>query len=131
VDTEVTCLHVAGNVAIIGVTGRLLTGGQFVSIAGLVRITDAGGPNSGQDTFEDATRSGTPTGPPIPGPTTCSSFTPSGPTFVNSLGDFVVTDSQALPTFKEQCKNGGWRTFGETFKNQGQCVAFVQRGSQP
>jgi hypothetical protein len=36
-----------------------------------------------------------------------------------------------LPTAKEQCKNGGWRTFGDTFKNQGQCVAFVQRGPQP
>ena len=33
----------------------------------------------------------------------------------------------AAPTSKEQCRNGGWRTF-PAFKNQGQCVAFVARG---
>jgi hypothetical protein len=40
----------------------------------------------------------------------------------------VVTDAQPpLPTSKEQCKNGGWLNFPE-FKNQGQCIAFVERG---
>jgi hypothetical protein len=34
----------------------------------------------------------------------------------------------ALPTTNGQCKNGGWRNYGTNFKNQGQCVAFVQRG---
>jgi hypothetical protein len=34
-----------------------------------------------------------------------------------------------LPTNKAQCKNGGYARFG--FKNQGQCVAFLQRGSKP
>jgi hypothetical protein len=29
------------------------------------------------------------------------------------------------PTSKAQCKHGGWRNFGSTFKNQGQCVRFV------
>jgi hypothetical protein len=29
------------------------------------------------------------------------------------------------PTAKDQCKNGGWEQFG--FKNQGHCVAFVER----
>jgi probable HAF family extracellular repeat protein len=29
-------------------------------------------------------------------------------------------------TRKEQCKNGGWRNFG--FKNQGQCIQFVNTG---
>jgi len=29
----------------------------------------------------------------------------------------------ATPTNKDQCKKGGWRQFG--FKNQGQCIAFV------
>jgi hypothetical protein len=28
------------------------------------------------------------------------------------------------PTSKDQCKNGGWRTYG-VFKNQGDCVSFV------
>ena len=32
-----------------------------------------------------------------------------------------------LPTDKDQCKNGGWRNY-PGFKNQGQCIAFVQRG---
>jgi hypothetical protein len=34
-----------------------------------------------------------------------------------------------VPTSKEQCKGGGYATFG--FRNQGQCVAFVQRGPKP
>jgi hypothetical protein len=32
----------------------------------------------------------------------------------------------ALPTSKEQCRKGGWKNFGTTFKNQGQCVKFVE-----
>jgi hypothetical protein len=31
------------------------------------------------------------------------------------------------PTSKDQCKDGGWRQFGNCgFKNQGQCVSFVE-----
>lgn len=30
------------------------------------------------------------------------------------------------PTDKEQCKNGGWEAYG--FKNQGQCIRFVNTG---
>ena len=37
----------------------------------------------------------------------------------------------AAPTSKEQCKNGDWLEFGSMFKNQGQCVAFVERGPKP
>ena len=40
-------------------------------------------------------------------------------------GDITVVDAQA-PTTKDQCKGGGWQQFG--FKNQGQCVAFVNHG---
>jgi hypothetical protein len=34
------------------------------------------------------------------------------------------------PTSKEQCKNGGWQTFNtpRTFKNQGDCIQFVNTG---
>jgi hypothetical protein len=47
-------------------------------------------------------------------------------------GDFTVVDAQPpLPTSKDHCKNGGWRTYASTFANQGQCVAFVQRGRKP
>jgi N-acetylneuraminic acid mutarotase len=34
-----------------------------------------------------------------------------------------------LPTLQDQCKNGGWKTFG-IFKNQGDCVSFVSTGGQ-
>jgi hypothetical protein len=33
------------------------------------------------------------------------------------------------PTSKDQCKNNGWKNFPQ-FKNQGQCVSFVQSHSQ-
>jgi hypothetical protein len=30
------------------------------------------------------------------------------------------------PTSKDQCKKGGWKSFNNpSFKNQGQCVSFV------
>jgi hypothetical protein len=34
------------------------------------------------------------------------------------------------PTNKEQCKNGGWQNFNvpRCFKNQGDCVSFVETG---
>jgi hypothetical protein len=35
-----------------------------------------------------------------------------------------------LPTSTEQCKNGGWQTFGAAFKNQGHCVSFVATGGK-
>jgi hypothetical protein len=37
----------------------------------------------------------------------------------------------AAPTTEDECKNGGWRNFGN-FKNQGDCVSFVAtRGKNP
>ncbi len=36
---------------------------------------------------------------------------------------------EALPTDKDQCKDGGWQTFG-VFKNQGDCVSFVATGGK-
>src|SRR5205807_9428170 len=34
------------------------------------------------------------------------------------------------PTSKDQCKNGGWQTFNtpRRFKNQGDCIQFVNTG---
>lgn len=29
------------------------------------------------------------------------------------------------PTSVEQCKKEGWRSYGDMFKNQGDCVSFV------
>ena len=34
------------------------------------------------------------------------------------------------PSSKDACKNGGWKTFNNpSFKNQGQCVAYVNHHS--
>jgi hypothetical protein len=41
-------------------------------------------------------------------------------------GNIQVTDAPPFPTSKDQCNKGGWQQFG--LKNQGQCVAFVERG---
>jgi probable HAF family extracellular repeat protein len=50
---------------------------------------------------------------------------------VGSFSDgtaYLLTPSS--PTNKDQCKNGGWKafTFPEKFKNQGDCVSFVNTG---
>jgi hypothetical protein len=133
-DSEATCLSVSGRVAIIGLAGQgtiQLAFGTFV--AGLVRVVDAGGLDSGADTFEFAYQSAPFGGPPLPGPTSCSTFPGTFPRdlalfpdFTNETGDVVVTDAQPFPTSKDQCKNDGWRDFPQ-FKNQGECIAFVNR----
>jgi hypothetical protein len=43
-------------------------------------------------------------------------------TFTSSLAQPVLI----APTTKDQCKNNGWKAFPQ-FKNQGQCVSFVER----
>jgi hypothetical protein len=52
----------------------------------------------------------------------------SYPGCIDDLG-FTATFSSPLPTSTAQCMNGGWKTYG--FKNQGQCVSFVQTGKNP
>jgi hypothetical protein len=60
------------------------------------------------------------------------SFSASTPSVAESgvnTGNGLVTITYVaptLPTSKEQCKKGGWKDFGKTFKNQGQCVEFVE-----
>lgn len=40
---------------------------------------------------------------------------------------FKVEAKLTKPTNKDQCKNNGWTSFtGPTFKNQGQCVSYMQ-----
>ena len=41
-------------------------------------------------------------------------------------GHFAVHDATPLPSTRGQCQDGGWKQFG--FKNQGQCIAFVNHG---
>jgi hypothetical protein len=62
------------------------------------------------------------------GPSDCPAVILGGNLNVVS-GRIVITDAQPFPTARDQCKNGGWAQFG--FKNQGQCVAFVQHRPQP
>src|SRR5262249_9423911 len=39
----------------------------------------------------------------------------------------TITVVANTPTDKDQCKNGGWQSFtNPTFKNQGDCVSFVE-----
>jgi YVTN family beta-propeller protein len=71
-----------------------------------------------------------------------TSFLSSGPLWViDSVSNSVIATitsidcsmdiaftPPAIPTDKEQCKRGGWRTFGPPagpFRNQGQCISFV------
>ena len=49
-----------------------------------------------------------------------------GNTGVGGPGDLAFTP---VPTNKSQCKNGSWRTnFAFAFKNQGDCIQFVNTG---
>jgi hypothetical protein len=135
----VTCLAVSEKTAVIGFSGT--HDPRFEEplhpVAGLIRVVDGGGVESGQDRFEWAEVLGPGGGAPIPGPTDCSSFPSSFPPSlfsppggaVNEFGDIVVTDTKAVPTRKDHCKNGGWRSYG-VFKNQGDCVSYVATGGR-
>lgn len=56
-------------------------------------------------------------------------LTPKTPaTVATGLGPLgIAVTPLPVPTSKDQCKNGGWRTFPQ-FKNQGDCVSFVENG---
>ena len=111
IQGPVTCLAVSGKSAVINVQSQAQ---PFFGIVTVLVVDD-------QPDFFDS---------PVIGraPTDCSaaSFTGFGGPFLGG-GDITVVDAHPLPTNKEQCKNGGWRNFPQ-FKNQGQCVAFVNHG---
>lgn len=56
------------------------------------------------------------------------------PNYANAAGgngsDIGSFEVQLAPTTKEQCKNDGWKdfTFPRAFKNQGDCIQFVNTG---
>jgi hypothetical protein len=50
---------------------------------------------------------------------------PSGTGFFESFTSSLSQPVLIAPTSKDQCKNGGWKGFPQ-FKNQGQCVSFVE-----
>jgi hypothetical protein len=107
----VTCLSVSGNDATVVFTNQ--------SIPPLILVVEDNGPPGSDPSDTVAVE-------PVNDPTLCALPTVFTPLDVVE-GDVTVTDAPALPTSKSQCLNGGWRAFG--FKNQGQCIAFVNHGS--
>ena len=118
----VTCLVVSGN------TARFAIGqdGQDPFSGGVeFQATDNAGAGLADTLAVLIQLRGVPDCSPLPADVTAAPI---------STGDIAVVDVQPpppLPTSKDQCKNGGWRSFGDAFKNQGQCVAFVERGPKP
>jgi hypothetical protein len=115
---EVTCLAVQDNVA------RL----NFVIVEdpslGVLRLRVIDNARSGApDIIETFGTGDSPSDCSVPG----QPFS-SGPV---TSGDLVVVDAATGPTTTEQCKKGGWRSFG-IFNNQGDCVSFVAtKGKNP
>jgi hypothetical protein len=114
----VTCLAVSGNTATLVVADDVAGAGQ--RFLGIQVVDNAG--TGAADTMDVQ---------PFREPSDCSPILPTIFFTPIASGDFVVVDAPPLPTSKEQCKRGGWRNFGTRFKNEGQCVAFVQRGPKP
>jgi hypothetical protein len=115
-EGPVTCLSVQDNVALVKTQDSLF--GLLLAF----RITDNAGLGIG-DLVETTFAS--------PGASDC----PAESSYIRmdrvTSGDIAVEDAPPLPASTDQCKAGGWRAFGSTFSNQGQCVAFVQRGPKP
>jgi hypothetical protein len=119
VSTSVLCLAVSGNTATFVISLAPNSLGAPFARATVVDNASAGI----ADTLAVA-------GHLAPAPD-CSPETGFAGTESLIAGDIVVVDAPPLPTSKEQCKHGGWRNYGSSFKNQGQCVAFVVRGPKP
>jgi hypothetical protein len=107
----VTCLAVDGNSATLNFQDQF--GGFGITT---VHVTDD------QPDFFDAIPTGR-------APTDCSPLPPTPFNEPVTTGDITVVDAPPLPTSKDECKNGGWRTYG-VFKNQGDCVSFVATGGK-
>jgi hypothetical protein len=114
-----------------GQPGDLLTGGQGIAGGGGGFWGGGGSSSTGPPTFTLAGGGGG------------SGFTDTGGTGVSSMkngvqaGNGLVTITYEAPvtgvggppspTSENQCKRDGWKNFPQ-FKNQGQCVSFVENG---
>jgi hypothetical protein len=116
----VTCLAVTGNRATVGFVDA-----QDSTVGVLLFVED--NPSEPPD-FRDNLRFQFVVGAPTVCPSNSLVFSPSDRI---QAGDLSVVDAPSAPTAKDQCKNDGWRNYGTAFKNQGQCVAFVERGPKP
>ena len=111
-DGAVTCLAVNGNQASINFTDPNL------SFFGVLRIQVVDGQPDTFTSFPELDNISASDCTPIV-------FGPGNGQVMN--GDISVVDAQPSPTTKDQCKGDGWKQFG--FKNQGQCIKFVNHGS--
>jgi hypothetical protein len=119
---NVTCLKVSGNRATIGGVLGFQQGGPPLPPNAIFYVEDGVGGAPDGALFGGGVSSP---------PTTCPDPLPAGSgALLPSVGrDLIVHDAvEPVPSSKEQCKNGGWRNF-LGFKNEGQCIAFVKRGS--
>ena len=117
----VTCLNVTGNRATVGFENQE---GALTDIVkgGFLFVEDNGTPGAGHD---NASGQFVFDAPPAVCPPNTVVYRPGPDGDTVTSGELTVTDAQPFPTSKDQCKNGGWRTFG-VFKNQGDCVSFVR-----
>jgi hypothetical protein len=127
---HVTCLAVNGNQAVIGVVvdENPHPAGPTVGQEVTLFAADNRGPTTPTGTVHpDADRFGLvlnrPGCPAFPVPPESEEL------YYVYAGDIAIHDAEPLPTSKDQCKNGGWQTFG-IFKNQGDCVSFVATGGE-
>ena len=112
----VTCLNVTGNRAVIGGDSA------FVGPEGYLFLVIDNAATGAPDQF------GVLFPPPATAPSTCPANL-DVPLQDAISGDLVVHDARAVPSSKDQCKNGGWRNF-PGFKNQGDCVSYVATGGK-
>jgi hypothetical protein len=110
-EFSVVCLQVTGTTAVVGANLGIDGGGVLFQVVDGSPDTIAGSPLLRRVQPQDCQT------PPADLPQPFTS------------GSVVVTDAQPLPRSKEQCKNGGWQSFG-IFKNQGDCVSFVATGGR-
>jgi hypothetical protein len=103
----VTCLNVNGIDAVVGIAAPTTNLGGF-----LIYVSDSPG-------FEPDTLELVPVSTP---PQVCPA--PVRPNRAIFVGSITVIDAPPVLISKEQCKNGDWRNFPQ-FKNQGECIAFV------
>ena len=124
IQGRVLCLTVNGNRAVIGIDGSIFNTLPPPGAQGaLIEVIDGGAQNDTQGFT------------PLLSPPTACPLTFTTPQDQVLSGDLVVTDSQppaGLPTSKDQCKDGGWqnvkRADGSGFKNQGDCIQYVNTG---
>jgi hypothetical protein len=117
-EGRVSCLSVSGRDAVVGFeVDRALS--NFPTVGGIIEMRDNGPPGADPPDVLNAI--------PADDPSACSPL-PVPPALEVVEGDVSVFDALPLPTSKSECKNGGYAGFG--FSNQGQCIAFVERGAK-